>query len=220
MSGLLLGMVQSIRAFWFHNVVTLPSWLVSSNFGTWLYQCLFCNFIQISLHMRKCSWAHTVSCLFMYVGESKIIPHYRYMFCSWLYCWLGMTKYTWSAPLLPLWCRCDLDSPFLSWVFFCHKHGHSQFHLHQRRAEGSDPFCGLKVYQVSKCIEWCQCSMGTVSWHKGLSVNPLNPELNPICYLLALLGALHFLHVSRIRVKLLTFRLLMSYIWSTHSWCF
>ena len=48
-------------------------------------------------------------------------------------------------------------------------------------------------------------------------VNPLNPELNPICYLLALLGAHHFLHVSRIRVKLLTFRLLMSYIWSTHS---
>ena len=43
--------------------------------------------------------------------------------------------------------------------------------------------------------------------------NPLNPELNPICYLLALLGAHHFLHVSRIRVKLLTFRRLMSYIY-------
>ena len=57
-------------------------------------------------------------------------------------------------------------------------------------------------------------------------INPLNPELNPICYFLALLGAHHFIHVSRIRVKLLTFRLLMSYIyiyiyiWSTHSWCF
>ena len=45
------------------------------------------------------------------------------------------------------------------------------------------------------------------------SFNPLNPELNPICYLLAVLGAHHFLHVSRIRVKLLTFRLLMSYIY-------
>jgi len=44
-------------------------------------------------------------------------------------------------------------------------------------------------------------------------INPLNPELNRICYLLALLGAHHFLHVSRIRVKLLTFRLLMSYIY-------
>jgi len=44
-------------------------------------------------------------------------------------------------------------------------------------------------------------------------INPLNPELNPICYLLALIGVHHFLHVSRIRVKLLTFRLLMSYIY-------
>jgi len=42
--------------------------------------------------------------------------------------------------------------------------------------------------------------------------NPLNPELNPICYLLALL-AHHFLHVSRIKVKSLTIRLLMSYIY-------
>jgi len=43
-------------------------------------------------------------------------------------------------------------------------------------------------------------------------INPLNPELNSICYLLALL-AHHFLHVSRIRVKSLTLRLLMSYIY-------
>ena len=42
--------------------------------------------------------------------------------------------------------------------------------------------------------------------------NPLNAELNPICYLLALL-AHHFLHVSKIRVKSLTLRLLMSYIY-------
>ena len=44
---------------------------------------------------------------------------------------------------------------------------------------------------------------------------PLKPELNPICYLLALLGAHHFLHVSRIRVKLLILRLLMSYIYGS-----
>ena len=35
--------------------------------------------------------------------------------------------------------------------------------------------------------------------------NPLKAELNPICCLLALLGAHHFLHVSRIRVNLLIF---------------
>ena len=45
--------------------------------------------------------------------------------------------------------------------------------------------------------------------------NPLNAELNPICYLLALL-AHHFLHVSRIRVKSLTLRLLMSYMYMEH----
>ena len=39
-----------------------------------------------------------------------------------------------------------------------------------------------------------------------LLLNPLKPELNPICYLLALLGAHNFLHISRIRVKLLTLR--------------
>jgi len=54
--------------------------------------------------------------------------------------------------------------------------------------------------------------------------NPLNAELIPICYLLALLVH-HFLPVSRIRVKSLTPRLLMSYIyiyiyiyiWSAYS---
>jgi transposase len=38
-----------------------------------------------------------------------------------------------------------------------------------------------------------------------LKLNPLSPELNPICYLLALL-AHNFLHVRRIRVKSLTLR--------------
>jgi len=31
--------------------------------------------------------------------------------------------------------------------------------------------------------------------------NPINAELNPICNLLALLGAHHILHVRRVRVK-------------------
>ena len=32
--------------------------------------------------------------------------------------------------------------------------------------------------------------------------NPLNAELNPVCHLLALLGARHILHVSGLRVQL------------------
>jgi hypothetical protein len=35
----------------------------------------------------------------------------------------------------------------------------------------------------------------------GGMINPLNSELNTICHLLALLGAHHIFHVSRIRVK-------------------
>jgi len=34
------------------------------------------------------------------------------------------------------------------------------------------------------------------------NINPLNAELNPICHLLALLGAHHIPHISRIRVKM------------------
>jgi hypothetical protein len=38
------------------------------------------------------------------------------------------------------------------------------------------------------------------------NINPLNAELNPICHLLALLGAHHILYISRIRVNItLTF---------------
>ena len=36
----------------------------------------------------------------------------------------------------------------------------------------------------------------------GIRVNPLNAELNPICHLLALLGTHHILHLSGIRVNL------------------
>ena len=63
----------------------------------------------------------------------------------------------------------------------------------------------LRRVRVSNVAVEKQCVLhfGSVCF---CSRNPLKPELNPICYLLALLGAHHFLHVSRIRVKLLTFR--------------
>ena len=61
-------------------------------------------------------------------------------------------------------------------------------------------------------------SVVRISGWRGDIINSLNPELNPICYLLALL-AHHFLRVTRIMVKSLTLRLLMSYIyiWNTYS---
>ena len=43
---------------------------------------------------------------------------------------------------------------------------------------------------------------GTPVLYIGRTVlNPLNAELSAICHLLALLGAHHIAHVSRIRVK-------------------
>jgi hypothetical protein len=76
----------------------------------------------------------------------------------------------------------------------------------------------LKYMQIQQ-ISIENCNLGTsicrISPDKGgvcifiykslkfipVSINPLNTEFNPICHLLALLGAHHILHVSRIRVK-------------------
>jgi hypothetical protein len=46
------------------------------------------------------------------------------------------------------------------------------------------------------------CLWISLAWLAIAIFNPLNAELNPICHLLALLGAHHIVHVSRIRVKL------------------
>jgi len=57
MSSLLLGMVLLICTCWFHDIATLPSWPVSTNFGICsLYSLHY--FTPISLHMLKCSSAH------------------------------------------------------------------------------------------------------------------------------------------------------------------
>jgi len=52
------------------------------------------------------------------------------------------------------------------------------------------------MVQIFGPIPYNQSTEGIVDY-----INPLNAELNPICHLLALLGAHHILHVSRIRVK-------------------
>ena len=38
-------------------------------------------------------------------------------------------------------------------------------------------------------------------WTRKKYINPLNAELNPIRHLLAVVGARHIVHVSRVRVK-------------------
>jgi hypothetical protein len=71
-----------------------------------------------------------------------------------------------------------------------------------------------KNMNVSLSTNMLQSALVPLIMHPSL-IKTLNTKLNPICYLLALL-AHHFLHVSRIKVKSLTLRLLMSYIYGVH----
>ena len=59
-------------------MITLHPLLVSTDFGTCSYQCFLFNCTPVSLRMLKCSWAHTLSCLFVYcsfvsIGHADII---------------------------------------------------------------------------------------------------------------------------------------------------
>jgi len=55
LSGLFLGIVLLVYNCWFYNMVTLPSWLVSTNFGTCSYHSSLSNFTPISWHLLECS---------------------------------------------------------------------------------------------------------------------------------------------------------------------
>ena len=83
--------------------------------------------------------------------------------------------------------------------------------LSQHSSSGLDISCSFGDCLFLKCLSTTRY-YGKKSHQEKCYINPLKPELNPICYLLALL-AHHFLHVSRIRVKSLSIRLLMSYIY-------
>ena len=56
------------------------------------------------------------------------------------------------------------------------------------------------VQNMSKASSYSSTTSHCVAL-RNLTFNPINAELNPICHLLALLGAHHILHVSRIRVN-------------------
>ena len=99
--------------------------------------------------------------------------------------------------------------------------------LNSRRGAENSEISLIEILMGCKAVCYCALGKQIISrngWFDQLTfhsvrptfhctnINPLKPELNPICYLLALL-AHHFLHVSRIRFKSLTLRWLMSYIY-------
>jgi hypothetical protein len=56
------------------------------------------------------------------------------------------------------------------------------------------------LHGVTEQMETIPSSVSSVFY-----LNPLNAELNPVCHLLALLGARHIFHVSELRVNKKTF---------------
>jgi hypothetical protein len=64
------------------------------------------------------------------------------------------------------------------------------FHFKNKNVDGALSCCSLHRRNTANSLRVSQDTF-----------NPLNAELNPICHLLALLGAHHILHISKIRVK-------------------
>jgi len=63
----------------------------------------------------------------------------------------------------------------------------------------------MKIFILQKKIIRIIMGCRSSDSFRKLLFNPLNTKLNPICHLLAL-GAHHFLHISRIRVKITSCR--------------
>ena len=59
----------------------------------------------------------------------------------------------------------------------------------------------LNLQEPSGPVQFCNGIPLPLPLQVCLCINPLNAKLNPICHLLALLGAHPILHVSRLRVK-------------------
>ena len=79
------------------------------------------------------------------------------------------------------------------------------------------------IFHLGLFLQWNLLN-ATVLWLKTPTLyfedprfNPLNTELNPICHLLALLGAHPILHVSRIRVNSHLVILIKVYCGFSHS---
>jgi len=92
--------------------------------------------------------------------------------------------------------------------------GHHYAHRQENKSVHCRIWCSALVVLAVVVWSWdascvhCDsyCSTAIITGHGKTKsylhrFNPLNAELNPIRHLLALLGAHHILHVSRIRVK-------------------
>jgi len=113
-------------------------------------------------------------------------------------------QYWWfSAATRPDWCRNHSNVPFneYQWICVLEKSAgiwNSPFTVSSDDFENEWSYDSIPTYAFVVC-----CAYGLTLSYSILPfyINPLNVELNPIWHLLALLGAHHIFHVSRIRVK-------------------
>jgi len=150
--------------------------------------------------------------------NTKVLPHHNNyqdiqctynttaLLCNHCCCWKTLSI-TYSEWVYSLWypsCNVHAHMPYWHlWPAWFH----NIFPHYLRNGKNSQ-----KKLLNKKWVLWFSLQLSSKTFLILRQINPLNAELNPICYLLALLGAHHFLHVSRIRVKSLTLRLL-SYIY-------
>ena len=106
-----------------------------------------------------------------------------------------------------LYCRCMYLLQYLCNLYFslsvvlCVK-----YELHVKTVEWGTLVFRFSLFFLVTCkgVLRHAVTLAQILWSSStivFSINTLNAELNPICHLLALLGAHHILHVSRIRVK-------------------
>jgi hypothetical protein len=72
LTNLLLEIDQSVHTRCFHNMVTLASWLVSTDFRTFFASVRSVILPLFPWIMFKCSWAHTLSFPFIFLSFARI----------------------------------------------------------------------------------------------------------------------------------------------------
>jgi len=108
-----LGIVLSVCNCWFRNMFTLPPLLVFTDFGTCSCKCFLSNCTPVSLHMLKCSCAHTL---------------YHVFLCNFLFPVLGMLLLCGllSRKIIGKVCTCCLS---LCSIFLSHYYHHHRFRI-------------------------------------------------------------------------------------------
>ena len=104
MAGFMFGIVLSVRTCWFHNMVTLPLWLVSNDFGTCSCQCFFWGSI-VPLFPHIC-WSVVVHTLYPVFLRTFLLPVLGMLIlCGLLSCQIVGKVYTCSLSLCSIFCR-------------------------------------------------------------------------------------------------------------------